>query len=289
MKYFMILISSLLILLQMPFSVTAETDYAELHFIDVGQADSILITHGDVTMLVDAGDDGDGRVVSSYLKKLGILKLDYVVATHPHHDHIGGMDQILTDFEVGTVMMPDVSYPTAHYKALKKIIRKKDIEVIKAEKGKKIKLGRDLTVQTLSPPQNAEYEDFNDYSAVLRIKHKKNTFLLMGDAGIEVEKQMLSTMKKKHLSSDVLKIGHHGANSATTESFIKAINPKTAVISVGKNNRYHFPDADVMQRLNDLNISVLRTDQIGTIIASSDGKHIAFHTANSLISQNKEK
>ncbi|MGA9288690.1 MAG: MBL fold metallo-hydrolase [Anaerobacillus sp.] len=289
MKYLVILISSLLIILQMPFEVNAETDLADIHFIDVGQADSILITHGEKNMLVDAGDNKDGKVVSNYLKKLGILQLDYVVATHPHHDHIGGMDQILKDFDVGTVVMPDVSYPTTHYEALQKIIKKKDIDVMKAEKGKKIKLGHDINVQILSPPQHAEYEDFNDYSAVLRIKHKKNTFLLMGDAGVEVEKQILSTVKKKHLSSDVLKIGHHGANSATTESFIKVVNPKTAVISVGKNNRYHFPNAVVIQRLHDLNISILRTDQIGTIIASSDGKHIAFHTVNSLISQNKDK
>ena len=288
MKYVAILFSWLLLLSLLPHNVTANPNEAEIHFIDVGQADCILVTHGDKSMLIDAGDNGDGDTVTKYIKKLGIEKLNYVVATHPHHDHIGGMDELLKAFEVGEIIMPNVSYPTGHYKTLNRLIKKNEISVLYAEKGKKIKLG-DINVQILSPQKRAEYEDFNDYSAVLRLRHKQNTFLLMGDAGVEVEKNMMSSMKKKHLASDVLKLGHHGADSATSELFLKTVSPEAAVISVGRNNRYDFPDDSVLQRLKSQNIPILRTDQIGTLIAKSDGKHIVFHTENSFISQNKEK
>lgn len=289
MKFLIALFFSHLILLQMPYIVTAETNLVEVHFLDVGQADSIFITFGEETMLVDAGDNGDGGLVTNYLKKLGVTQLDYLVATHPHHDHIGGMDEVIKAFEVGRVLMPDVSYPTTHYKSLIKEMTKNHIPVMKAHEGMKIKLGRRVSVQVFSPNESAEYEDFNDYSAVLRLKHGDNRFLFMGDAGVEVEKQMLEGLKKKQLVSEVLKIGHHGANSATTESFLKAVSPETAVISVGKDNRYHFPDNEVLQRLRGKDISILRTDQIGTIIAKSDGKNITFHTENNLISHKKEK
>ncbi|MBN8209330.1 MBL fold metallo-hydrolase [Bacillus sp. NTK071] len=289
MKYIAIFFSSLLLLLLMPTSATAQMNEAEIHFIDVGQADSILVIHGDKSMLVDAGDNGDGDIVTEYIKRIGIEELDYVVATHPHHDHIGGMDEVLKAFKVGKLIMPDVSYPTYHYKALQRVIKKKKISVMYAEEGKKIKLGQDVYVHILSPQKRAEYEDFNDYSAVLRLRHKQNTFLLMGDAGVEVEKNMMSSLKKKQLSSDILKLGHHGADSATSELFLNTVSPEAAVISVGRNNRYHFPDTNVLQRLKLQNIPILRTDQIGTIIATSDGKHIVFHTDNSFISQNKEK
>ncbi|WP_273852556.1 ComEC/Rec2 family competence protein [Guptibacillus spartinae] len=289
MKFLCALFFSLLIVLQMPCKVTAQTNLVEVHFLDVGQADSILITFGEETMLVDAGDNADGKMVSEYLKKLGITQLDYIVATHPHHDHIGGMDDVIQNFEVDRVLMPDVSYPTTHYKSLLKEIKKKEIPIMNAHKGVKIKLGRRVSVQVISPSENAEYEDFNDYSAVLMLKHEENRFLLMGDAGVEVEKQMLNRLKKKQLQNDVLKIGHHGAISATTDAFIKAVSPETAVISVGKDNRYHFPDHEVLQRLSGNDISILRTDQIGTIIATSDGKNITFHTENNLISHKKEK
>ncbi|WP_347552433.1 ComEC/Rec2 family competence protein [Pseudalkalibacillus hwajinpoensis] len=289
MRYAAILFSSLIILLHMPYDVTAQANEAEIHFIDVGQADSILVTHEGKTMLIDAGDNGDGGAVSTYLKKLGIHQLDYVVATHPHHDHIGGMDTVLKKFEVEKVVMPDVSYPTGHYKALMKVIKKKGISIMTAQKGKKLKLGQQMSVKILSPTKHAEYEDFNDYSAVLQIRHEENTFLLMGDAGIEIEKQLLAGLKEKKMKSDVLKIGHHGANSATTDAFLKAVDPETAVISVGRNNRYHFPDGLVLQRLKGLNISILRTDQDGTVVAKSDGKQIVFLEENKIHPQKKEK
>ncbi|MDQ0484722.1 ComEC/Rec2 family competence protein [Guptibacillus hwajinpoensis] len=288
MKYVAIFFSWLLLLSLLPHNVIAQSDEAEIHFIDVGQADCILVIHGDKSMLIDAGDNRDGDTVTKYIKKLGIEDLDYVVATHPHHDHIGGMDEVLKAFEVGKIIMPNVSYPTGHYKALNRVIKKKEIRVLYAQEGKKIKFGN-INIQILSPQKRAEYEDFNDYSAVLRLRHNQNTFLLMGDAGVEVEKNMISSIKKKHLASDVLKLGHHGADSATSEQFLKAVSPQAAVISVGRNNRYHFPNDSVLQRLKSQNIPILRTDQIGTLIAKSDGKHIVFHTENSFISQNKEK
>lgn len=266
----------------------ADSD-VELHFINVGQADSILVLQDNKALLVDAGDNKDGGKVSSYLKNLGVLKLDYLIATHPHHDHIGGMDKVVSEFEVGKIILPDVSYPTRHYRALMKIIKKKEIPIITAEKGRRARFTKDVSLRFLSPLRHAEYEDFNDYSAVIQLKHKNNTFLLMGDAGEQAENEILAGFNKKNLSSDVIKIGHHGADSASTRTFIKAIAPKAAVISVGKNNPYHYPDKTVLKTLSSLKVPIFRTDQLGTIIASSDGEKIVFRTDSKKEKQIKEK
>ncbi|WP_377891494.1 ComEC/Rec2 family competence protein [Alkalihalobacillus sp. R86527] len=270
-------LSFILILFQPSIVVTAEVNGAELHFIDVGQADSILVLQENKAMLIDAGDNKDGEKVSSYLKSLGIKRLDYLIATHPHHDHIGGMDQVVNEFEIGKIIMPDVSYPTRHYRSLMKAIKKKDIHVTIAESGKKARFGKEITLHFLSPLRHAEYEDFNDYSAVVQLKHRNNTFLLMGDAGEQAEKEILADAKKS-LASDVIKIGHHGADSASNKLFIQAVAPQAAVISVGKNNPYHYPDKSVLKTLSTMKIPIFRTDQLGTVIAKSDGDKIVFHT-----------
>ncbi|WP_171016694.1 ComEC/Rec2 family competence protein [Pseudalkalibacillus caeni] len=272
----MIFLSTFIFMLLVPFE-NVNGNHEEslfIHFIDVGQADSILVqTLNGRTMLIDAGDNQDGKRVTAYLKKRGITRLDYLIATHPHHDHIGGMDSIIKSFTIGKLLMPEVSHDTKFYSDLIKAATQKGLHIEQAKEGKRFSLAPGISVHILSPDKS-KYHLLNDYSAVIKVTHHKNKFLLMADAGFAVERQLLR--KHKDIQADVLKIGHHGANTATSSSFLKKVNPDYAVVSVGKDNPYHYPDNEVLQRVNQRRIPMYRTDQIGSIIAKSNGKAISF-------------
>ncbi|MFC7372954.1 ComEC/Rec2 family competence protein [Fictibacillus iocasae] len=248
-----------------------------IHFIDVGQADSILVRapNGE-NMLIDGGDESDADTVINYLKKEGITHLDIVVATHPHHDHIGSLDDVIKAFPVSTVYMPNLPYDTKYYHDLFRNISEKQIPVERAKSGVTFRMGFAVKVEMLAP-RAAYYKYINDYSAVIKITHGRNDFLLMADAGVEEERELL-LKKKDKIQADVIKIGHHGANSGSTMAFLKKVKPHTAVISVGKNNPYHFPSKEVLFRLEKQNATVYRTDELGSIIAISNGKKISFKT-----------
>ncbi|MED2972108.1 MULTISPECIES: ComEC/Rec2 family competence protein [unclassified Fictibacillus] len=248
----------------------------KVHFLDVGQADCILIQMPNGrNMLVDAGDENDGPEIIRYLQSQGVVDIDVLVATHPHHDHIGSMDDVIRNFNVKKIYMPNLPYDTAYYHDLFKIINEKNIPVERAKAGTKFRFGFSVKVDMLAPG-SAYYKYINDYSAVLRITHGKNRFLLMADAGMESEKELLSS--KKDLKANVIKIGHHGANTGTTMAFLKAVHAKTAMISVGNNNPYHYPSKEVLFRLERLNMTIYRTDQLGVITAISNGNKITFRT-----------
>jgi beta-lactamase superfamily II metal-dependent hydrolase len=248
-----------------------------IHFIDVGQADSILVRapNGE-NMLIDGGDENDADTIINYLKNEGISHLDIVVATHPHHDHIGSLDDVIKAFPVSLVYMPNLPYDTKYYHDLFRNISEKQIQVERAKAGVIFRMGFAVKVEMLAP-RAAYYKYINDYSAVIKINHGKNYFLLMADAGAEEERELLMKKKDK-IQADVIKIGHHGANTGSTMKFLKKVKPKTAVISVGKNNPYHFPSKDVLSRLEKQNATVYRTDELGSIIAISNGNKIHFKT-----------
>ncbi|RBW69373.1 ComEC/Rec2 family competence protein [Bacillus taeanensis] len=248
----------------------------QLHFLDVGQADAILLeTSTGKTMLIDAGDQHHEQQMMEYLLKLGITKIDVLLATHPHHDHIGGMDKIIETFYVDKFYMTSISYHTKHYENLLTALKSEQIPVKRIERGMSISLEHYLDIKVLGPFKK-EYEDLNNQSVIIKIKHGKNRFLLMGDAGIEAEEDLIK--HKGELKTDVLKVGHHGADTATSDAFLEKIKPDYAVISVGRKNRYDFPDKSVLKRLKDHNIAVYRTDQLGTIIVGSNGKSLSFIT-----------
>jgi competence protein ComEC len=244
-------------------------------FIDVGQGDSILIqTPSGKNMLIDAGVPEMGSTVVSYLKNKNVNKLDVVIATHPHDDHIGGMPDVINTFDIGTFYMPKVTANTNAFENLLNALKNKNVNSVYVKAGNNIDLGSNITAQFLAP-NNSSYDNLNNYSAVIKLTYKNVSFLFTGDAEKESEQEMLS--KDYNLKADVLKVGHHGSDTSTTAEFLKAVSPKYAVISVGKNNDYGHPNQSVLDRLNNAGIKVFRTDLNGTIIATTDGNTISFN------------
>lgn len=243
-------------------------------FIDVGQGDSILVqAPSGKNMLIDAGVPEAGDKVVSYLKSRGVNKIDILVATHPHSDHIGGLPEVISVFYIGDLYMPKVGNNTYSYEKLLNSIKRKKITVKTGKAGVKLDLGDDVDALMLAP-NSTYYDDLNNYSVVIKIKYGNNTFLLTGDAGTVSEKEMLEA--GYDLKADVLKVGHHGSAYSTSLPFLNAVNPRYAVISVGKNNDYGHPAKVTLNKLKAHHIIVYRTDQNGTIVATSDGNKISF-------------
>lgn len=259
-----------------PSTAPTQTDKGsqlQVHFIDVGQADSILvIAPNGQSLLIDGGNNDDGTEVVSYLKSQGVKELTAIVATHPHEDHIGGLDTIIHSFPPKQVYMSNGTSTTKTSEDF--------ITAVNASGAKKIraKAGVKLDVPEISglflAPISDQYEDLNNYSAVLKITFGKVSFLLTGDAEDVSETEILRN--GQNLQADVLKVGHHGSSSSTTSSFLKAISPKYSVISVGGDNDYGHPTQATLNTLKNAGVSVYRTDQDGTIVATSDGDTIKF-------------
>lgn len=246
----------------------------KVHYLDVGQADSILIVQGEHAMLIDAGNNDDSDFVAEYLKKQGIKELEYLIGTHPHEDHIGGLDYIIKNFTVGKIFLPkNAKSTTKTYTDVLKAIANKGLKAANAVPQTSFKLGdADCTIFA---PNSSKYEDLNNYSVVVKIKFGDSSFLFEGDAEALSEMEMVK--KGYNLKADVLKIGHHGSNSSTCANFLAKVQPKYAVISVGKDNSYGHPQKKTMDRIKNSKILVYRTDESGTIIAVSDGKNITFN------------
>ncbi len=247
-----------------------------VYSIDVGQADSTFFAFpSGETLLIDAGNKEDGKEVVGFIKNLGIEKIDYVIATHPHEDHIGGMADVLEFFEIGKFYMPDAINTTVYYEDMLDVLTDKEIDFEIAKAGLLIKDGEEK-IEILSPREK-KYEDLNHYSVVSKVTYKDTSFLITGDAEAVNEKEMIKTFRNK-LSSDVLKVGHHGSSTSSTEEFIKLVDPKIAVISVGKDNDYGHPHRETKATFEKLDIEVLRTDEVGSILIESDGKELDIKT-----------
>lgn len=250
----------------------AELGKLKVHFIDVGQADSILIQSDEQAMLIDAGNNADSKDVVAYIKSRNINKLDYIVGTHPHEDHIGGLDAVIESFDIGVIYMPKAMSTTKTFEDVLNAISKKGMKVTTPVPGTTVELGK--ASFTILAPNSDSYEETNNYSIVIKLEHGNNSFLFTGDAEDISEKEMID--KNYDLSADVLKVGHHGSSSSTTQEFLMKVNPKYAVICVGKDNKYGHPHKETMDSLNKKGIKIYRTDESGTITAISDGESITF-------------
>ena len=251
------------------------TSEISVHFIDVGQADSIFIDYGDVDILIDGGNNDDGELVVNYLKSLGTDDLELMVATHPHEDHIGGLDTVIYNFDVEKIIKPALSENTKTNRDFEEAISSKNIPVTNPDQGEVIEFG-DLKLIILSD-KTKRYTETNNYSIVLKMVYGDTAFLFTGDAEAEAEHDILES--GLDIKADVLKVGHHGSATSTTANFLRKVSPDYAVISVGNDNRYGHPDPIIINRLNLHDVATMQTNEMGTIIFTSNGTDLSFTAA----------
>lgn len=281
---------SLLLLLALCFSITAcgspgkaaafagagEGQLLKVHFIDVGQADAILIQGpAGENIVIDAGNNNDSETVVNYIKQQGVRELKAVIGTHPHEDHIGGLDAVIESFDVDKIYLPRVAHTTDTFGDVLKAVSGKGMKVTAALKGASIPL-QGMTAEFIGPV-GSEYDNLNNYSAVLKVTFGGTSFLFQGDAEEESERDILKSDMSGRLKADVLKVGHHGSSTSTTPEYLEKVKPQYAVIMAGKGNDYGHPHKETMELLNSKGISIFRTDEQGTIVAESDGKSISFN------------
>lgn len=245
----------------------------EILFIDVGQADSALVSSDGHHMLIDGGNREDSDKIYTVLKNRGVKHLDYVVCTHAHEDHVGGLPAALSNFSVGKVFCSADEYDSKIFGTFVEKTREKGLSVTIPELYDTYSLG-EASFIFIGPVEMCD--EVNNMSLVMKIYHGDNSFLFTGDAEYDSEKAMLEN--GTDLSCDVLKVGHHGSSTSTGYHFLYEANPKYAVISVGKDNSYGHPHDEVMSRLSDADVEVFRTDLCGDILVKSDGEELVFET-----------
>ena len=245
---------------------TFSEDTLRVNYIDVGQGDSIFIElPNKETMLIDAGEAYEVDKVINYLNNLGIKRIDYVVGTHPHTDHIGGLESVINTFDIGFIYMPNAISTSKTYEDLLTTISNKGLKVKTAKSGVVVLNEDNLKLEFIAPNSD-NYSNLNNYSAVLKLTYLDNTFLFMGDAETLSEDEITSDVK-----ADVIKVGHHGSDSSSSVEFVKKVNPEYAIIMVGEGNSYNHPYQSIINRYLSMDAKVLRTDLDGNIICDSDG------------------
>ncbi len=253
-------------------SVPDSKNIIKVNYIDVGQGDSELIQVNDKNILIDAGPNESIDKLMNYLSKQNIKKLDYVIATHPDEDHIGGMSSVIKKYDIGEFYAPKKLATTQTFENMVKALKTKNIKINPGKSGMSLDLGKSVVCEMLAP-NNDKYTDTNNYSIVVKITYGQSKFLFTGDAEKISEKEMLA--KNLDLSADVLKVGHHGSSSSSSKEFLDKVNPKIAIISCGKNNKYGHPHSETIKQLKNRKVQIYRTDVDGSIVLISDGKKIA--------------
>jgi len=260
---------------EFPENFSLDNPNLKIFYFDVGQADSSLIIYKGYTMLIDAGNDSNGNLLANYIRELGITKIDYVIGTHNHADHIGGLDKIIDAFDIGDVYMPAVT-KTASQKQYMEIItslNNKNKAIQAVEIGQEFQM--DDAKAIVQYVDNNEPDNLNNSSIVIQITLGEQDYLFMGDAEKEVENLASSKNEEERINFgkvDVLKAGHHGSATSNTSKFINIISPEIVIISVGINNTYNHPNDKVLSRLQEAAYYLFRTDKDGTIyIENIDG------------------
>ena len=241
-------------------------DQLIIDFFDVGQADSMLIRNQDKTMLIDAGTNEMGNVVVEHLKEYGISKIDYLIGTHPHEDHIGGLDDVINNFDIGQVYMPQITTTTKTFEDVLNAIENKNLKITSPNKDDIIEFGQANTKFMTIPI--LDRDNLNLSSLVIRLEFGNNSFLFMGDAEKENEQSI------KWPKTDVLKVGHHGSNTSSTKEFLNQVQPQYSIIMVGKDNSYKLPKEETINKLKECGSEIYRTDLNGDIQIISDGNNI---------------
>ena len=243
-----------------------------IYFIDVGQADSILIQNDDSSMLIDAGNNEDGEDIVKFIKEKGITKLDYVIGTHPHEDHIGGLDDVInSDIKIDKIYMPQIETTTKTFENVVDAISNKGLTVYSPKKGDIFTLG-DANLEVMTDSILDE-DNLNLSSITLLMKYGSNRFLFMGDSEEDNEKT------RDWPKVDLLKVGHHGSNTSSSTEFLNETKPKYSIIMAGKGNSYGLPTEETLNKLQNIGSKIYRTDLNGTITATSDGENIEISTS----------
>ncbi|MEI8094798.1 MAG: ComEC/Rec2 family competence protein [Spirochaetales bacterium] len=261
-----------LVLLALAPPVAAEVPTLVVRFLDVGQADSLVLQQGTHALLIDAGNNADQKTVLGELDKLGLKRLDAVIGTHAHEDHIGAMDAVIKTREIGTVYFPRQTATTKTFRDFATAVKAKNLKLTAPKPGESFELG--LAHVEFLAPARLDYEDPNEFSIVVRVTFGKTSFVLTGDASFESEGEMLAS--GRNLSATVLKVGHHGSATASSAAFLAAVHPAFAVISVGADNKYGHPTSEALGRLKAAGATVYRTDQRGLVTATSDGATVSW-------------
>lgn len=252
----------------------SENSQFEVHYIDVGQADSALVICDEETMLIDGGNTADSSLIAAYLKQEDISSLDYVICTHAHEDHVGGLSGALSVVQAKHIYAPVTETDSKAYTNFKKKAQEQGLEIEHPTVGEDIKLGSS-SIEFLGPVSE-KGKDLNNTSIVLRITYGNTSFLFTGDAESEEEEDILNT--GANLKSTVLKVGHHGSSTSTSYPFLREIMPQYAVISCEQGNSYGHPHEETLSKLKDAGVEVYRTDLNGNIIMASDGENVTVVT-----------
>lgn len=247
-----------------------------VNYIDVGQGDCSLIHLPNGTkMMIDAGTSESYENIEKVLTSTNTQKIDYLIATHPHADHIGSMRRVIENYPIGSIYMPKATSNSATFEKLLLTIKEKGYNINSTVAGMTIYQDENTKIETLAP-NNSSYENLNNYSIVVKLSYKNQSLLFMGDAEILSENEILNNGYIP--KADVIKLGHHGSSTSNSKKFLEAVNPRYAIISCGADNEYAHPHDEIVRRIENAGITYYRTDTNGTVTLTSDGDGIAFST-----------